>query len=56
MAPKLMQGGSIPQLIMYRHTDGGWAREQLTGAQGVAETQLFLSRGTQQPSERTASR
>jgi thiol-disulfide isomerase/thioredoxin len=45
LARKLMSGGSIPQLIMFRKTAKGWQREQLTGAQSVGDTQVFLSRG-----------
>ncbi len=46
LAGKLMSGGSIPQLIMYRkNASGAWQREQLTGAHSVGDTQTFLSRG-----------
>jgi thiol-disulfide isomerase/thioredoxin len=45
LAGKLMSGGSIPQLIMYRKTTKGWQRQQLTGAHSVNDTQNFLSKG-----------
>ncbi len=44
LASKLMQGGSIPQLIVYQKTDSGWQREQVTGAQSVSETRGLLRR------------
>jgi len=44
LAKKLMRGGSIPQLIMFRRTrNGGWLRKQLNGAQSITETQSFVS-------------
>lgn len=43
LAGKLMKGGSIPQLVMYRKTeDGGWTRKQLTGAQSTSSVEAFL--------------
>ncbi len=44
LAEKLMQGRSIPQLIMYRRTRFGWKREQLTGAHSVTEVEQFIKR------------
>lgn len=32
LAGKLMQGGTIPQLIVFTKTPNGWHREQITGA------------------------
>jgi thioredoxin-like negative regulator of GroEL len=45
LAGRLMQGGSIPQLIMYVKTDHGWQRQQMIGPKSVAEVEAFLSRG-----------
>lgn len=45
LARKIMQGGSIPQLIMYRHTDQGWQRSQLTGSQSADSVAQFINRG-----------
>ncbi len=45
LASKLMQGGSIPQLVIYRKTDSGWTRQQLTGAHSTGEVQSFLTKG-----------
>jgi thiol-disulfide isomerase/thioredoxin len=47
LAGKLMQGGSIPQLIVYKKTETGWHREQLTGAKSVSETRGLLRRVAQ---------
>ena len=47
LAGKLMQGGSIPQLIVYKQTDNGWQREQVTGARSVTETRGLLRRVVQ---------
>lgn len=44
LAGKLMKGGSIPQLIVYKKTGETWQREQLTGAQSVTETRGLLRR------------
>jgi thiol-disulfide isomerase/thioredoxin len=44
LASKLMQGGSIPQLIVYKKTESGWEREQVTGARSVTETRGLLRR------------
>lgn len=44
LAGKLMQGGSIPQLIVYSKTADGWKREQLTGVHGAEETRHFIGR------------
>lgn len=44
LAGKLVQGTSIPQLIVYRKTAKGWTRQQMTGMQSVTETEGFLSR------------
>lgn len=45
VAKSLMVGGSIPQLVMYYHTDKGWARKQLTGNQSVSAVQGFVADG-----------
>jgi thioredoxin-like negative regulator of GroEL len=43
LAGRLMQGGTIPQLILFHKTDTGWKRQQLTGTQDVSAIQAFLS-------------
>lgn len=47
LAEKLMQGQSIPQLVMYTKTATGWDRRQLTGAHSVSEVEAFISQGSQ---------
>lgn len=42
LAGKLMRGNSIPQLIVYRKTDKGWTRSQLTGVQSVGDAASFI--------------
>ena len=56
LASKLMQGSSIPQLIMFRKTSSGWTREQLVGAHSVSDTNSFLARGTEEAPTRLTSR
>jgi thioredoxin-like negative regulator of GroEL len=43
LAGRLMRGGSIPQLVMYRKTASGWQRQQLTGAQSVEAASSFMA-------------
>lgn len=42
LAQKLMRGGSIPQLIVFRKTADGWKRDQLTGAHSASEVETFI--------------
>ena len=49
LANKLMQGNTIPQLIVYRKTPDGWKRQQLIGAQSVAATRQFIASATDKP-------
>lgn len=46
LASKLMKGGSIPQLVLFRKTESGWKRIQLTGAHSASETQKFIESGS----------
>jgi len=45
IAKGLMEGGSIPQLVMFVKTDKGWSRRQLTGNQSVSAVQGFVAQG-----------
>ncbi|HEX3999619.1 MAG TPA: thioredoxin family protein [Pirellulales bacterium] len=45
IAKSLMEGGSIPQLVMFVKTDKGWSRRQLTGNQSVSAVQGFVAQG-----------
>jgi thioredoxin-like negative regulator of GroEL len=56
LAGKLMQGGSIPQLVMYQKTETGWKRQQLTGAQSPSDIQAFLDRAKEAPIAELSSR
>ncbi|HEX4143547.1 MAG TPA: thioredoxin family protein [Pirellulales bacterium] len=56
LAGKLMQGGSIPQLILYRKTAAGWTRQQLIGAHGPEETQHFIHRAGVEDAPKLTSR
>ena len=42
LASKLMQGSSIPQLVLYRQTDRGWQRTRLIGAQSEEQVESFI--------------
>ena len=46
LAGKLMQGGSIPQLVMFHKRGGVWQRQQLIGAQTPSATASFLNQAT----------
>jgi hypothetical protein len=56
LAGKLMRGSSIPQLVMYRKTDSGWQRQQLTGAQSTGAIEAFLSPAADAPAASLSSR
>ncbi|HEY2840291.1 MAG TPA: thioredoxin family protein [Pirellulales bacterium] len=45
LARQMMQGGSIPQLVMFRETADGWKRETLVGSQDPAAIEAFINRG-----------
>lgn len=45
LAKRLMRGGTIPQLIMYRRTASGWKRHMLVGAQNPEEIEAFINNG-----------
>lgn len=49
LAKKLMQGGSIPQLIMYRKTKSGWSRKLLVGKQSPEQIEAFINQGLDAP-------
>ena len=56
LAGKLMRGSSIPQLVMFRKTDTGWKRQQLTGAQSTSSIEAFIDRATDSPAAKLSSR
>lgn len=45
LAKRLMRGGTIPQLIMYRRTAAGWKRHMLVGAQNPEDIEAFINNG-----------
>ena len=46
LANRLMQGSSIPQLIMFVKTDNGWQRKQIIGPRSVPEIEAFIAQGS----------
>lgn len=42
LAGKLMEGGLIPQLVMFEKTDNGWKQTRLVGAQSVSAVVSFV--------------
>jgi thiol-disulfide isomerase/thioredoxin len=56
LAGQLMQGSSIPQLVMYVKTDGHWSRRQLTGSQSIGDVEGFLASGAAKPIGTVTSR
>jgi thioredoxin-like negative regulator of GroEL len=45
IAKSVMQGGTIPQLIMYRKTPTGWKRHLLVGVQSPEKIEAFINDG-----------
>jgi thioredoxin-like negative regulator of GroEL len=45
LAQRLIGGGPVPQLIMFRKTAGGWKRQQLVGGQSVESVEQFINEG-----------
>jgi thioredoxin-like negative regulator of GroEL len=56
LAGRLMQGGTIPQLILFQKTDTGWKRQQLTGTQDITAIQAFLSQAEDAPAVKLSRR
>lgn len=46
IARSLMQGSSIPQLVVYHKTADGWKRRQLTGAQSLGTIESVIKEAT----------
>ncbi|MGY8769949.1 MAG: thioredoxin family protein [Pirellulales bacterium] len=44
LANKLMSGGSIPQLVLFRKTKKGWFRTRLVGAQSQGKVEALIKR------------
>ncbi|HEV2968610.1 MAG TPA: thioredoxin family protein [Pirellulales bacterium] len=56
LASQLMEGNSIPQLVMYVKSDKGWTRRQLTGSQSTGDVEGFLANGLARPLATLTSR
>jgi len=56
LAGKLMKGASIPQLVVYRKTESGWMRQQLTGAHSASAIKSFLDQASEAPVAELSSR
>jgi hypothetical protein len=44
LASQLLEGDTIPQLIVYTPTQNGWKRERVTGAKSEAEVEAMIDR------------
>ncbi len=44
LASKIMSGGTVPQLIIYKPTEDGWHRSQIIGSQGEAAVESFIQK------------
>jgi thioredoxin-like negative regulator of GroEL len=56
LAQQLMQGSSIPQLILFHKTADGWKRQQLTGAHSAVAIKEFIDRATDSPISQVSRR
>ncbi len=45
LAKRLTGGGPVPQLIMFRKTENGWARRKLIGKHSVETVEQFVEQG-----------
>jgi thiol-disulfide isomerase/thioredoxin len=45
LGKRLVAGGPIPQLLMYRRTDDGWRLRRLIGGQSTATVEEFINQG-----------
>ena len=45
LADKLIGGGPIPQLVMFRRKGDGWVRKNLVGGQSVEAVEEFIKEG-----------
>jgi thioredoxin-like negative regulator of GroEL len=53
MASELSHAGTIPQLILYRKTDNGWRKWEVTGGQSPESVEQFIRNGL--PEQKTAT-
>jgi thioredoxin-like negative regulator of GroEL len=55
VARKMMNGGTVPQLILYTKTDKGWNKQQLVGPQSEQEVQRFIGSAVEKHIKVTAT-
>lgn len=55
LAGKLMQGSSIPQLVLFQKTEAGWKRKQLTGAHSAGDIQAFIKQAAEASTAKLSS-
>ncbi|MCE9605572.1 MAG: thioredoxin family protein [Planctomycetia bacterium] len=55
IAQQMMQGGSIPQLVMFHKTAAGWQHDRLVGAQSPTAIIQFLRKGIKAATGKIAS-
>ncbi|MGC3968385.1 MAG: thioredoxin family protein [Pirellulales bacterium] len=56
IAKQVMQGGSIPQLIMFQRDGEKWTQQRLVGAQSPTAIIRFLRAGVKESLEKLANR
>lgn len=56
IAQQMMQGGSIPQLVMFHKTAAGWQHDRLVGAHSPAAIIQFLRKGLKSAAEKVATK
>lgn len=56
VARQMMQGGTIPQLVIYHKTATGWAQDRLVGTQSPAAVIQFIKKGLKSAAEKIATK
>jgi thioredoxin-like negative regulator of GroEL len=56
VARQMMQGGSIPQLVIFHKTAAGWKQDRLVGAQSPAAIIQFVRKGLKAAAEVVATK
>jgi len=55
LAQQLMQGSSLPQLVVFAKSDSGWKKFSLSGIQSERRVQELLERASTETAPRTAA-
>ncbi len=45
LARQIMNGGALPQMVMYTPTAAGWRRTEVIGGQSAEQAETFINRG-----------